>query len=66
LDGSLLFSSESYAWALQGICQPRRFPFAPPNIVLQQIPPPYGLLAFKWTAHVLEMKINVHANVASP
>ncbi len=55
LDSSLLFSSESYAWALQGICQLRRIPFAP-TIVLQQIPPPYGLLAFQRAAQALGLK----------
>lgn len=58
LDSSLLFSSESYAWALQGICQLRRIPFAP-TIVLQQIPPPYGLLAFQRAAQALGLKTQV-------
>ncbi|MDP2238556.1 MAG: peptidase domain-containing ABC transporter [Burkholderiales bacterium] len=58
MDSSLLFSSESYAWALQGICQLRRIPFAP-TIVLQQIPPPYGLLAFQRAAQALGLKTQV-------
>ena len=58
MDSSLLFSSESYTWALQGICQLRRIPFAP-TIILQQIPPPYGLLAFQQAAQALGLKTNV-------
>ncbi len=60
MDSSLLFSSESYAWALQGICQLRRIPFAP-NIILQQIPPPYGLLAFQQAAQALGLKSSVRS-----
>jgi subfamily B ATP-binding cassette protein HlyB/CyaB len=55
LDSTLLFSSASYAWGLQSICQLHRIPFAP-NIVLQQVPPPYTLLSFQQGAQAIGLK----------
>jgi subfamily B ATP-binding cassette protein HlyB/CyaB len=55
LDSTLLFSSASYAWGLHSICQLHRIPFAP-NIVLQQIPPPYSLLSFQQAAKAIGLK----------
>ena len=58
MNSSLLFPSESYAWGLQRICQFHRIPFVP-SLVLQQIPPPYGLLSFRQAAHALGLKCAV-------
>jgi len=55
LDSTLLFSSASYAWGLQGICQLHRIPFAP-QVVLQQVPPPYTLLSFQRAAKEIGLK----------
>ena len=54
----MLFSSASYTWGLHGICQFRRIPFAP-NLVLQQIPPPYSLLSFQQAGQALGLKCAV-------
>ncbi|MBI4207823.1 MAG: peptidase domain-containing ABC transporter [Betaproteobacteria bacterium] len=51
----MLFSSASYAWGLHSICQLHRIPFAP-NILLQQIPPPYSLLSFQQAAQAIGLK----------
>jgi subfamily B ATP-binding cassette protein HlyB/CyaB len=55
LDSTLLFSSASYAWGLHGICQLHRIPFAP-QVVLQQVPPPYTLLSFQQAAQAIGLK----------
>ena len=55
MDSTLLFSSASYAWGLQGICQLHRIPFAP-QVILQQIPPPYTLLSFQYAAQAIGLK----------
>jgi ATP-binding cassette, subfamily B, bacterial HlyB/CyaB len=64
LDSTLLFSSESYAWGLHGICQLHRIPFAP-QVVLQQIPPPYTLLSFQHAAQAIGLKSASHHAVVS-
>ncbi|MBI4194969.1 MAG: peptidase domain-containing ABC transporter, partial [Betaproteobacteria bacterium] len=51
----MLFSSASYAWGLEGICQLHRIPFAP-NVILQQIPPPYSLISFQQAADAIGLK----------
>ena len=58
MNSSLLFPSESYAWGLQRICQLHRIPFVP-SLLLQQIPPPYGLLSFQQAAQALGLKCAV-------
>ena len=60
MNGSLLFSSASYTWGLRGICQFHRIPFAP-QVVLQQVPPPYTLLSFQQAARAIGLKSAAHA-----
>ncbi len=55
MNSSTLFSSDSYTWGLHGICRLYRIPFAP-NVVLQQVPPPYTLLSFHQAAQAIGLK----------
>lgn len=49
---NLHFSPDCYLWALQRVCQLHRIAFSP-DLILQQIPPPYGLPAFQRAAEAL-------------
>jgi subfamily B ATP-binding cassette protein HlyB/CyaB len=61
---SALFSPASYAWGLQAICQVHRIPFAP-NLVFQQISPPYTLISFQQAAQTIGLKSAIrHATVS--
>jgi subfamily B ATP-binding cassette protein HlyB/CyaB len=55
LVGELLLAAETYLWGLQGICRLHRVPFAA-NLVAQQFPPPYDLLALQQAATALGLK----------
>jgi ATP-binding cassette, subfamily B, bacterial HlyB/CyaB len=55
VDSVPLFSSVSYVWGLQAICRLHRLAFAP-EVVLQQIPPPYSLLSFQHAAPAIGLK----------
>ena len=52
MNSGLLFSSASFTWGLHSICRLHRTPFAP-QIVLQQIPPPYSIYSFQYAAEVM-------------
>ena len=54
-DSALLVGTETLLWALGGLCQVHKIPFAP-NLVLSQLPPPYSLLSLQQAAHSLGMK----------
>lgn len=59
-----VLAAETYVWGLQGICQLHRIPFSP-NLVLQQFPPPYDLLALQRTATALGLKCGLHEAAAA-
>ena len=60
----LILSPESFVWGLQGMCQLHRIPFAP-NLVLQQVPPPYSLAALQRATESLGLKAGVRVLKAS-
>src|SRR5207244_3158533 len=49
---------ETFVWGLQGMCHLQRIPFAP-NLVLQQVAPPYGLNSLQQAAETLGLKAGV-------
>ena len=61
---AVILSPESFVWGLQGMCQLHRIPFAP-NLVLQQIPPPYSLAALQRATESLGLKAGVRDLKAS-
>ena len=58
LQDRLPVSADGVVWALQGICQLHRWPFAP-KLVLQQVPPPYTLLELTRAGRSLGLKSGV-------
>ena len=58
LDRMLLFATETFVWGLQGMCHLQRIPFAP-NLVLQQVAPPYDLNSLQQAAETLGLKAGV-------
>lgn len=63
MDSNSLFTTQTFVWGLQGICTLQRIPFAP-NLVLQQVPPPYNLNSLLQAAEALGLKAGVrHASV---
>jgi len=60
----VVLSPESFVWGLQGMCQLHHIPFAP-NLVLQQIPPPYSLAALQRATESLGLKAGVRVLKAS-
>src|SRR5262245_42894587 len=48
-------SSEAFVWALQGICQLHRIPFAA-ALVQQQFPPPHDLTSLQQAASAVGLK----------
>ncbi|MBI3068022.1 MAG: peptidase domain-containing ABC transporter, partial [Betaproteobacteria bacterium] len=63
MDGSLLFTTDTFTWGLEGICRVQRAPFAP-DLLLQQMPPPYDVAAFERAAQALGIRAGRRA--ASP
>jgi len=61
---NVILSPESLVWGLQGMCQLNRIPFAP-NLVLQQVPPPYSLAALQRAAESLGLKARARVLKAS-
>ena len=59
-----LFATETFVWGLQGMCHLQRIPFAP-NLVLQQVAPPYGLNALQLAAETLGLKAGVKQATAT-
>ena len=57
-NSKLLVGSDTLLWALSGLCQIHKIPFAP-ALVLSQIPPPYSLLSLQQAAQSLGMKSDV-------
>lgn len=53
-----LFATETFVWGLQGMCHLQRIPFAP-NLILQQVAPPYGLNSLQLAAETLGLKAGV-------
>ena len=47
-----LFAAETFVWGLQGMCHLQRIPFAP-DLVLQQVAPPYDLISLQHAAETL-------------
>ncbi len=58
LDRHWLFATETFVWGLQGMCHLQRIPFAP-NLVLQQVAPPYDLNSLQQAAETLGLKAGV-------
>lgn len=54
----LQMATETFLWGLQGMCHLQRIPFAA-NLVLQQVPPPYGLESMQLAAQSLGLKAGV-------
>jgi subfamily B ATP-binding cassette protein HlyB/CyaB len=64
LDSNLLFATDTFVWGLQGMCHLQRVPFAP-NLVLQQVAPPYSLNSLQQAAEALGLKAGIkQASVA--
>lgn len=63
MDGNLLFTTDTFTWGLEGICRVQRTPFAP-DLLLQQMPPPYDVAAFERAARALGIRAGRRA--ASP
>ena len=51
-------ATETFLWGLQGMCHLQRIPFAP-NLVLQQVPPPYRLESMQLAAQSLGIKAGI-------
>ena len=60
---TIVISAESFVWGLQGMCQVHRVPFVP-DLVLQQIPPPYSLSVLQHAAQALGLKSGVRSVAA--
>ena len=58
LDSKWLFATDTFVWGLQGMCHLQRIPFAP-NLVLQQVAPPYTLNSLQHAAETLGLKAGV-------
>ena len=54
----MLFATRTFVWGLQGMCNLQRIPIAP-NLVLQQVPPPYNLDSLQQAAQALGLKTGV-------
>ena len=64
LDRKWLFATDTFVWGLQGMCHLQRIPFAP-NLVLQQVAPPYGMHSLQQAAESLGLKAGIkHASAA--
>ncbi len=59
-----LFATETFVWGLQGMCHLQRIPFAP-NLVLQQVAPPYNLESLQRAAETLGLKAGVRNAAAT-
>ena len=59
-----LFAADVFAWALQGMCQLYRIPFAP-NLLLQQVSPPYTIISLQQAAESLGLKAGLRDVPAS-
>ena len=59
-----LFTADTFAWGLQGMCRLHRIAFAP-SLVLQQLPPPYTVVALQQAAESLGLKAGLRAAAAS-
>ena len=55
---AMLVGTDTLLWALGGLCQVHKIPFAP-NLVLSQLPPPHSLLSLQQAALSLGMKSDV-------
>lgn len=63
MESTWLFAADTFVWGLQGMCHIQRIPFAP-NLVLQQVAPPYDLNSLQLAAETLGLKAGVrHAAV---
>jgi ATP-binding cassette, subfamily B, bacterial HlyB/CyaB len=60
----MLFPTGTVTWALRTVCQLRRVPFAP-ELLLQQVPPPYDLHALSRAALKLGIKNSVRTAAAA-
>ena len=58
MDSNSLFATQTFVWGLQGMCTLQRIPFAP-NLVLQQVPPPYNLSSLQQAAEALGLKTGI-------
>jgi subfamily B ATP-binding cassette protein HlyB/CyaB len=58
LDSKWLFATDTFVWGLQGMCHLQRIPFAP-NLVLQQVAPPYSLNSLQLAAETLGLKAGI-------
>ena len=64
MDRKWLFATDTFVWGLQGMCHLQRIPFAP-NLVLQQVAPPYGMHSLQQAAESLGLKAGIkHASAA--
>ena len=59
-----LFTTDAFLWGLGAICQLHRIPFAP-NLLLQQIAPPYSLVSLQQAAQSLKLKSGVRSVASS-
>jgi subfamily B ATP-binding cassette protein HlyB/CyaB len=64
LNSNPLFTTDAFLWGLGAICQLHRIPFAP-NLLLQQIAPPYSLVSLQQAAQSLKLKSGVRAVASS-
>ena len=58
MDSNSLFATQTFVWGLQGMCTLQSIPFAP-NLVLQQVPPPYNLNSLQQAAEALGLKAGI-------
>jgi len=64
LKSNPLFTTDAFMWGLGAICQLHRIPFAP-NLLLQQIAPPYSLVTLQQAAQSLKLKSGVRSVASS-
>ena len=64
LDSNSLFAADTFAWGLQGMCHLHRIPFDP-NLVLQQVPPPYTIISLQQAAEFFGLKAGLRNVPAS-